>query len=210
MAKKIRIACMGDSVTSGVGIELSVRARDSYPGQLQAMLGDTYEVLNFGRAGAYVVDENSKWKNPRPAAASYSKTEKYKEALVSNPDIVVLCLGSNDSRTVNKDEPESTDELYEGLIRYGKSMEELPSNPKIYIALSPYRYDVPVCMKNLDEAILPTQEKVARDMGWGFIDLHNPTKNAHLSGKEIYTDKAHMTKEGYEIMALEVKKALGL
>ena len=49
-AQPIRVACVGNSITYGTGIE--DRARDSYPSQLQRMLGDKYVVGNFGKPGA--------------------------------------------------------------------------------------------------------------------------------------------------------------
>ena len=46
----IRVACVGNSITYGTGIE--DRAHDSYPSQLQRMLGERYVVGNFGKPGA--------------------------------------------------------------------------------------------------------------------------------------------------------------
>ena len=42
----IKVACIGDSITSG--FTLLNPCRDSYPSLLQKMLGDGYEVRNFG------------------------------------------------------------------------------------------------------------------------------------------------------------------
>ena len=44
-AQKIKIACVGNSVTYGLGIKK--RVENSYPTQLQQLLGNTYEVANF-------------------------------------------------------------------------------------------------------------------------------------------------------------------
>ena len=43
----VRIACVGDSITQGVG---AVKGK-SYPSQLQALLGDKWLVRNFGVSG---------------------------------------------------------------------------------------------------------------------------------------------------------------
>lgn len=48
-AQKIKVACVGNSVTYGHGIE--DREKNSYPTQLQRMLGERYEVVNFGKVG---------------------------------------------------------------------------------------------------------------------------------------------------------------
>src|SRR5579863_8364775 len=43
----IRIACVGDSITAGLGVATG----KSYPSQLQALLGDKWQVQNFGVSG---------------------------------------------------------------------------------------------------------------------------------------------------------------
>ena len=50
VAEIIRVACVGNSVTYGLGI--SNREQYAYPVQLQQLLGDNYEVGNFGHSGA--------------------------------------------------------------------------------------------------------------------------------------------------------------
>jgi len=47
---KIKVACIGNSVTYGYGHENPEVT--SYPSQLATMLGDDYEVGNFGKSGA--------------------------------------------------------------------------------------------------------------------------------------------------------------
>lgn len=43
-----RVVCLGDSVTFGWSID---ETKDTYPAQLQQMLGDNYQVVNLGRPG---------------------------------------------------------------------------------------------------------------------------------------------------------------
>lgn len=47
--EKTRVACVGNSIT--YGMTLADPATESYPAQLQQMLGDGYEVGNFGKSG---------------------------------------------------------------------------------------------------------------------------------------------------------------
>ncbi|MEG2791940.1 MAG: sialate O-acetylesterase, partial [Odoribacter sp.] len=49
-AQKIKVACVGNSVTYGYLIPN--REKDCYPAQLARMLGEGYEVVNFGKSGA--------------------------------------------------------------------------------------------------------------------------------------------------------------
>src|SRR4051812_40315304 len=48
--RKVRVACVGDSITFGSGIP--DREHNAYPAQLANLLGDRYEVRNFGVSGA--------------------------------------------------------------------------------------------------------------------------------------------------------------
>ena len=69
-AQRIKVACVGNSVTYGYGIEN--RETNCYPAQLQQMLGDAYEVENFGHSGATLLN-----KGYRP----YTQQEAYQKAL---------------------------------------------------------------------------------------------------------------------------------
>ena len=68
--EKIKVACIGNSVTYGYGHKEP--AKTSYPSQLQQMLGDKYEVRNFGHSGATLLN-----KGHRP----YINLHEYKAAL---------------------------------------------------------------------------------------------------------------------------------
>ena len=48
--EKIRVACVGDSITFGSGIR--DRQTNSYPAQLGRLLGEKWEARNFGVSGA--------------------------------------------------------------------------------------------------------------------------------------------------------------
>ncbi len=75
-AQSIKIACIGNSVTAGAG--LSNPLADSYPAQLQKLLGDKYVVGNFGHSGATLL---KKGHNP------YYKTKAFADALNFKADI---------------------------------------------------------------------------------------------------------------------------
>lgn len=49
IAPKIRVACIGNSITYGAGLQNPFR--DSYPGVLEQLLGTGYDVRNFGISG---------------------------------------------------------------------------------------------------------------------------------------------------------------
>ena len=54
-AGKIKVACVGNSVTYGYGIP--DRERKCYPSVLQQRLGAGYEVKNFGHSGTTLLNQ---------------------------------------------------------------------------------------------------------------------------------------------------------
>ena len=88
--KKLRIAFIGDSITEGAGS--TDRKTDSYPAQLGRMLGDGYEIGNFGKSGSYVLDADDPY-NIKRADLSYRNTQQYKNSLTFGADVVVIILG---------------------------------------------------------------------------------------------------------------------
>lgn len=82
----IKVACVGNSITYGTGVEQ--RETMNYPSQLGRMLGNGYEVGNFGHPGATLLYEGH---NP------YVRLPEWRQALEFRPDIVVMHLGVNDT-----------------------------------------------------------------------------------------------------------------
>ena len=82
--EKIKVACIGDSITFGARLEDA--DKDSYPAQLQVLLGDNYDVENFGVGGCTLIrkGEPNVW----------TQLAKIRE---SKPDIVIISLGTNDT-----------------------------------------------------------------------------------------------------------------
>src|SRR5690606_9983655 len=83
---KIKIACIGNSVTYGAG--LKDPSTQSYPALLQQKMGADYDMRNFGRSGATLL---RKGHNP------YYKTKEFEEAVEFKPDVAVIHLGLNDT-----------------------------------------------------------------------------------------------------------------
>lgn len=84
--KQTKVACVGNSITYGSG--LAHPELDSYPAQLQRLLGDQYVIGNFGKPGATLLNEGH-----RP----YREQEEFQKALAFAGDIVVIHLGINDT-----------------------------------------------------------------------------------------------------------------
>jgi sialate O-acetylesterase len=85
-SQEVRVACIGNSVTFGAGLKNP--AKESYPSVLQDLLGQKYEVKNFGLSGATLLK-----KGHRP----YCKTKQFQDAMSFKPDIAIVHLGLNDT-----------------------------------------------------------------------------------------------------------------
>src|SRR3954469_23880998 len=87
-AEPIKIACVGDSITFGYGLQ----EVEKYPAVLGKLLGDRYQIGNFGVNGATLLKkgDNPYWKVPAFQAATDFK-----------PNIVVIKLGTNDTKAQN-------------------------------------------------------------------------------------------------------------
>ena len=115
----VRVACIGNSITFGAGIKN--RSRDSYPSVLARMLGDNYWVKNFGVSARTMLN-----KGDHP----YMNEPAYKNALAFNPNIVVIKLGTNDSKSFNWKYKADFMKDAQTMINAFKG---LPSQPKIYL-----------------------------------------------------------------------------
>ena len=85
-----RVVFLGNSITDGHGIPQP--DANGYPAILGRRLGDGYLVRNFGVSGRTML-----CKGDQP----YMATDVYQRCKEFNPDIVVVKLGTNDSKPQN-------------------------------------------------------------------------------------------------------------
>lgn len=130
--EKIVVACVGDSITEGVGA--STASLYSYPAQLQKLLGQGFKVINCGKSGSYVMNLESEY-NVKAADRPdlwYPATAQYTTLMASSPDIVIVMLGTNDARSMTAVGAEAVFvEDYKKLIA---DIAALDSNPEIYLS----------------------------------------------------------------------------
>ena len=191
----IRVACVGNSVTYGYGLQ--EREREAYPARLQEMLGNAYEVANFGRSGATLL-----YKGHRP----YISLPEFRQALDFRPDWVVIHLGLND--TDPRDWPDWKEEFipnYRALID-----SFLVVNPEARILvckMTPIFDRHPRFQSSTREwhaQIQEAIEKVAFGAKAQLIDLYSPLH----SRPDLFPDALHPNAEGAQIMARTVYSAL--
>lgn len=192
---QIRFACVGDSVTYGYGIEN--RDVNSYPAQLQQMLGNDYEVRNFGHSGATLLQHGH-----RP----YTSLEEYPQALAFNPDIVVIHLGLND--TDPRDWPSWSDEFtgdYRSLI---ESFRKVNPEVRIWICeMSPIMHGHKRFLSGTRDwhgLIQKEIRRIAATDNVGLIDLYSPL----LDRPDLLADNIHPDAEGAGIIAKTVYSAV--
>lgn len=191
--KKIRIACIGNSITYGAGIVN--RQNNNYPTQLQAMLGTEYEVMNFGVSGTTLLKKGN---NP------YWKTNQYAAALASNPDIVFIKLGTNDSKAVNRPFYDEFENDYAALIA---SFSQLETKPRIVLLLP-----VPSFMTDSNQIydpiiksrIIPMIQQVSYATQTEIINLYP----LFIDKPDLFPDKIHPSSIGANIIARRLYEAV--
>lgn len=102
---KIKIVCMGDSITEGYG--LGEDQSFCYPSILQELLGDNYEVYNKGVSGSCTT--NTCNEQGQVVGMPYQRQPRYTEALELRGDIYILMLGTNDAQDGSYDDIEGQD-----------------------------------------------------------------------------------------------------
>ena len=188
---KTKVACIGDSITAGAG---AGHAFFSYPAQLQRMLGDRWEVRNFGVSGATLLNAGDK---------PYQKEAAMQNALDFKPDVVVIMLGTNDSKPQNWKFKDQFAADYKDLIAKFKNLE---SKPRIFICHPPlvpgagnFGINEPVVQQEM-----PLIENVAKEENAGLIDVHG----AFLGQDALFPDRVHPNREGAGVIAKTVYNAL--
>lgn len=189
--KTIRVACIGNSITYGTGI--ADRTNDSYPSQLQRLLGSDYQVGNFGKPGATLL-----YHGHRP----YVKQEEFKEAIAFKGDIAVMHLGINDTDPRNW--PNYRDEFVKDYLSIMDSLRA--ANPKVRIILArmtPIADRHPRFVSGTKQwhgEIQTAIETVARVSGAELIDFYEPL----YPYPYLLPDAIHPNPEGAGILAKTV------
>lgn len=194
-AQKIKVACIGNSVTYGSGIEN--RETDSYPAQLQRLAGDMYEVVNFGVPGATLLN-----KGHRP----YIQEEQYKKALAFAADRVIIHLGLNDTDPRNW--PNFKDDFTRDYVELIRSFRNANPKCKIWICrLSPITHEHSRFKSGTRDWYWQIQqaiENIAHYEKVGLIDL----QSGLYMRPDLLPDALHPTAEGAEIIARTVYGSL--
>ena len=189
------VACIGDSITFGYGDENG----KGYPVRLQAALGASWEVKNFGIPGTTLSPRGDK---PYVDQVAWQEAREYK------PQFVVIMLGTNDSKNANVG---NADGLKDDLVTMVKELQALDSQPKVVICqpcfvADPGAYEINEA--HLASDILPAVEAAAKELNLPLLDLHAMTRDVAAKDAGFFVDKVHPNPDGHTLIAAAVQQAL--
>lgn len=193
--ERIKVACIGNSVTYGMTHKNP--AETSYPTQLQQMLGEGYEVRNFGHSGATLLS-----KGHRP----YINLPEYTAALEFAPDIAVIHLGLNDTDPRNW--PNYRDEFYTDYTNIIDALRKANPKVEVYICRMTPIFNWHRRFKSGTRdwywQIQDVIEEIAEDGGFELIDLSRYLYNR----PDLMPDALHPNEQGAGIIAKQVYSAM--
>jgi acyl-CoA thioesterase-1 len=184
----IRVACCGDSITRRpVGA--------AYSHHLGSLLGDGWDVRNFGHDGVTAQKESGRpfWKMPEFEAAN-----------AFAPNVVILMLGTNDASSV----PEGRKNFAGDFLALVRHFQALPSRPQVIVMTPP-----PLMLGRQDSRTIALKDemsadvrRIAKEEGLVLVELHDEPA---LADPALYPDKVHPNGDGAKIIAERVRDTFG-
>lgn len=197
--RAIKVACVGDSIT-----------RNGYwENNLYNNLDSDFEVKGFGVNGATALSTGRDQTAGGTTPKAYIDQEEYKQSLQFEPDIVVIMLGTNDSKNINWGQVVETkgDDFIDDYIELIESYQELSSKPRIFVALPPtvFKQFAQITNETIESAVIPAVKVAASATGAIIIDTHS----ANALNPNDFSDGVHpSTEQGRKLLADVVAKAI--
>lgn len=204
-----RVACIGNSITDGHGIDMA--SQHGYPALLQQKLGENYQVKNFGVSARTMLNKGD---NP------YMNEMAWRDAVAFNPDIVIIKLGTNDSKPQNwQHGTEFKQDLVQMITtlrpdlaqpkkkKSKKAQAEQTAKPQIFLCtpIPAFKSSWNINDSVITNGIIPIQQEVAKEYGLQVIDLHTLFAN---DGDKMLSDGIHPNEKGVQRMAEIIADAL--
>ena len=166
------------------------QANFSYPAQLQRILQQfdpAWEVRNFGVSGATLLRRGDK---------PYIRETAYAGALACNPDIVIIKLGTNDSKPQNWQYKDDFVTDYGNMI---DAFRALPSRPRVWVCkpVPAFAVNFAIRPEVIRDEILPLIDQISQEKDAPVIDLYT----ALLNSASLFPDAIHPNVEGAGLMA---------
>lgn len=187
---EMRVVCVGDSITYGQGV-IGSRRTNTYTAMLAELTDST--VVNYGLCNRTLLSVGD---------MPYTSEKHYAASLLEDADVVIIMLGSNDSKPAfwNK-------EAFISEYRtFAESYLNMISSPQVYLMIPPKIY-VSQDGGNCDDSVVGGElADVVRSLGdelnLEVIDLYTLTTNH----PEWFADGLHPNAEGNAAIAEEISK----
>jgi alpha-L-fucosidase 2 len=189
----IKVACVGDSITEGHG--LISQSQSAYPSILGNLLGSGYSVLNAGQGGATLLKDGD---------FPYWNCNEFSNVFDFQPDIIVIKLGTNDTKIHNWDADKFSKD-YQALI---DTFNTINSHPRIILCIP-----VPVFKtawgindSTLTHGVIPVINEIGKTNQLTIIDLYSKMKDY----PDFFPDGIHPIEGGTKIMAEIVAEEINI
>jgi lysophospholipase L1-like esterase len=175
---KTKLACIGNSIAAR-----DAKDGDGYVRLLSRMLGEDYEIKNFGYGGrAYL----------RKSSRSYWETTQFRDVFKFKPDIITIMLGTCDSKTGiwGKHSQDFRDDVQAMVDTFST----ISTKPEIFLAFPPHAFKNHIAAQNkvIVEEIIPILKEIAKKNNLSVIDSHTPTNSP-----DCFHDGVHPNGKGY-------------
>lgn len=179
------VVCLGDSIT--FGYKLADPVHQSFPGQIAQLAPGSWRILNCGVNGATVLSKGD---------IPISTQKAYDRAIKARSDVVILMLGTNDTKHHNF---QYKDEFVRDYINLVKVLKDLPSHPHVIACSIPpifNNYSNGLTIKREQEINKLIREAVTAS-NVDFLDIH-----AELSkNRAFFIDGVHPNASGAKTIA---------
>ncbi|MBO4264539.1 MAG: leucine-rich repeat protein [Clostridia bacterium] len=195
----VKIACVGDSLTAGTG---ATQSTQSYPARLDAKLPSNFVVTNYGVGGTTMTNDVDETYNTAHYL-SYTKTATYTQSKNSNPDIVIMMFGANDSVPLvcgripaSQRAPRFLTSAHDNITSY----KTLASSPDVFLCtpVQISKIESQANRKtNMKDIYLPLVKQAAKAENVPLFDVFANTMDID----DLYSDGVHLTAVGYDYLA---------
>ena len=186
-----RIACIGDSITFGVGLDH--RTAQSFPALLERLSQGQWEVGNFGVPSTTLLEKSGR---------AWIDTEALAAARAFQPDTVVILFGINDIA-----HPDLLPGFAEDGVSLVRRFQALPTSPQIYLCtptpIAPARRER-AANQMLQAVVTPAIREIARQTGAQVIDLQAVFPNT----QRLLPDTTHPNLKGNRLIAETMFRAI--
>lgn len=191
----IKVACVGDSLTFRRSYTEELYNYSDFLGKL---LGENYEVTNYGMAGTCLQANTS---------YPYTSTRVYLASVEAEADIIIIMLGTND---IWYDRWQDEETFYQYYIELIDSYLQTENTPEIYLCTIPYifveRYsEDDIDYNGMGDKINSVICRIVEERGYHLIEMNQIT----MEHPEWYEeDGLHLSYDGAKGVAEIVYDAI--